>query len=110
MSSKKPKEAPIDLLEQMKSVQIKISYPGLQIYSPNQYIEYIRPIVIPVRWRVIKLKKAKFEYAHYPVVATAILWAVYGIYYAFIVYPEQFSCIVLLLILGFMCSFMFDEK
>lgn len=92
------------------SAPLKISYPSLQVMAPMQFVTYINPKVAHARWRVIKLKKANFRYSHYPIVVTAILWPVYGIYYAFIVYPVQFACVVLFLILGWMWSYMFDRK
>jgi hypothetical protein len=87
-----------------------MQYPGLQVYSPNQHILYIRSHAEPIRWGVKKLKRSWFIPIWIQVVSLIAVWGLFGMVWAFCFYPAQFFCVVVLLILGCMMSFVFSNK
>jgi len=80
---------------------------GLQTYFPTQYIVFKESPVAPISWHVKKLKRAKYIPIHLLIIPLVILWSIFGIYYAYVMHPQAFFAIILLLILGLMASFVF---
>lgn len=82
---------------------------GMQVQSPNKYIKWIHSKSESVRWHVRKLKRVKYIPIHLLIIPLIILWTIFGMYYAYVMHPQAFFAILMLLILGCLCSFVFRD-
>lgn len=97
----------------MKVVQIKSDF-GVQVFSPNIFVQYPKIEVPKSRWH-IKFKKWKKPLSFYWLIwPLIVIWAAFGLDYAFTVHYNT-SMLVLILfiycaIIGFCGSYIFGSR